>query len=353
MQKKRINMGEDTKRNKVLVVDDDASIGRILGHILKKMDRECVLASCAEEARLLLKEETFDLLLCDIHLPGESGIDLVKNVISAYPDTAIIIVSGVDALDMFEMALEIGAYGYIVKPFKISEVIINVSSAFRRQKLEVERRIYGEKLEQTVANRTAKLLETLDGVIRIIARIVETRDAYTAGHQQRVAELARAMAEKMGFSPDQVKGIHMAGLIHDVGKIAVPAEILSKPCRLNDMEFGLIKAHPRTGYDILKGIEFPWPLAEVVYQHHEKMNGSGYPQGLKENEILLEARIMVVADVVEAMASHRPYRAALGIDAALDEISRNRGVLYDSQVVDVCLDVFRDGEFKFVKTERS
>ena len=346
-------MGEDMKRKKVLVVDDDASIGRILGRILKNMDREYSLALSAEDARLLLKEEAFDLILCDIHLPGESGMELIKYVISAHPDTAVIMVSGAEDPKTVEMALEIGAYGYIVKPFKLSEVIINVSSTFRRQRLEVESRIYSENLEQTVADRTAKLLETLDGVIRIIAQIVETRDPYTAGHQQRVAELACAMAEKMGFSPDQVKGIRMAGLIHDLGKIAVPAEILSKPSRLNDMEFGLIKFHPRTGYDVLKGIEFPWPLAEVVHQHHEKMNGSGYPQGLKENEILPEARILVVADVVEAMASHRPYRAALGIDAALDEISKNRGVLYDSQVVDVCLRVFRDGEFKFMETGRS
>ena len=340
-------MDEGINRKKVLVVDDDVAIGRILGRILGKMDREHSVALSAEQARLMLKKEAFDLMLCDIHLPGESGMDLIKYVISAYPNTAIIMVSGADASDTFEMAMEIGAYGYIVKPFKMSEVIINVSSAFRRQHLEVERRIYSMSLEQMVADRTAKLVETLDGVIRIIAQIVETRDAYTAGHQQRVAELACAMAEKMGFSQDQVKGIHMAGIIHDLGKIAVPAEILSKPGRLNDLEFGLIKTHPVTGYDILKGVEFPWPIAEMVYQHHERMDGSGYPRGLKENEILLEARILSVADVVEAMASHRPYRAALGIEVALDEIYRNRGVCYDSQVVDVCLSIFRDGEFKF------
>ncbi|MDO9110648.1 MAG: response regulator, partial [Desulfatirhabdiaceae bacterium] len=260
-------MDEGIKRKKVLIVDDDASIGRILGQILGKMDREHFLALSAEEARLLLKEDAFDLMLCDVHLPGESGLDLIKYVISAYPNTAIIMVSGADAPDTFEMALEIGAYGYIVKPFKIREVIINVSSAFRRQRLEEERRIYSENLEQMVADRTAKLQEILSGVIRIIAQIVETRDAYTAGHQQRVAELACAMAEKMGFSPDQVKGIRMAGLIHDLGKIAVPAEILSKPSRLNDMEFGLIKPHPVTGYDIMKGVELPGPIAEMVYQH--------------------------------------------------------------------------------------
>lgn len=340
-------MDEGIKRKKVLVVDDDVAIGRILGRILGKMDREHSVALSAEEARLMLKKEAFDLMLCDIHLPGESGMDLIKYVTSTYPNTAIIMVSGEEAADTFEMAMEIGAYGYIVKPFKMSEVIINVSSAFRRQHLEMERRIYRNNLEQRIAERTAKLMETLDGVIRIIAMIVETRDAYTAGHQQRVAELACAMAEKMGFPQDRVKGIHMAGIIHDLGKIGVPAEILSKPGRLSELEFGLIKTHPATGYDILKGVEFPWPIAEMVYQHHERMDGSGYPRGLKEDEILPEARILSVADVVEAMASHRPYRAALGIEVALDEIYRNRGVLYDFQVVDVCLSIFRDGEFKF------
>jgi putative two-component system response regulator len=339
-------MDEDIKRKRVLIVDDDASIGRLLERILRKMHREGSLALSAEEARRLLKEEAFDLILCDIHLPGESGMDLIKHALSVYPDTAIIMVSGVDDPETVEKALEIGVYGYIVKPFKPSEVIINVSSALRRQRLETESRTYRENLEQTVADRTAKLQEVLDGVIQVVAQIVELRDPYTAGHQQRVAEIASAMAEKMGFSQDRVKGIRMAGIIHDLGKISIPAEILSKPGRLNDMEFGLIKVHPRTGYDILKGIEFPWPIAEMVYQHHERMDGSGYPRGLKGKEILPEARILGVADVVEAMASHRPYRAALGTDAALDEISRNQGVFYDSQVVDACLRVFRHGGFK-------
>jgi putative two-component system response regulator len=338
-------MEDIDKRKRVLIVDDDASIGRVLERILKKMHRECSLALSAEEARLLLKEEAFDLILCDIHLPGESGIDLMKYALSVCPDTAIIMVSGVEDPDVVEKALELGAYGYIVKPFKASEVIINVSSAFRRQRLEVESRIYRENLEQTVADRTAKLQEVLDGVIQAIAQIVESRDPYTAGHQQRVAEIAVGMAENMGFSQDRVKGIRMAGIIHDLGKISVPAEILSKPSRLNDMEFGLIKAHPQTGYDILKGIEFPWPIAEMVYQHHERIDGSGYPRGLKGKEILLEAQILAVADVVEAMASHRPYRAKLGIDKALGEISKNRGVLYDPEAAGACLKLFGEKRF--------
>ena len=340
-------MDEEAIRKKVLIVDDEASVGRTLMRILKGTHGEFSLALSAEEARRLLKEEAFDLILCDIRLPGESGMDLIEHVISQYPDTAVIMVSGVDDPQTVQRALEIGVYGYILKPFKTSEVIINVSSAFRRQMLEMESRAYRESLEQRVAERTAKLQETLDGVIQVVAHMVESRDPYTAGHQRRVAELACAMAEKMGFSQDRVKGIRMAGVIHDLGKISVPAEILSKPSRLNNMEFALIKAHPQVGYDILKGIEFTCPIAEAVYQHHERMDGSGYPRGLEGAEILLEARILGVADVVEAMASHRPYRPALGINVALEEISKNKGIIYDPEAADACERLFSEEKFLF------
>jgi putative nucleotidyltransferase with HDIG domain len=161
-----------------------------------------------------------------------------------------------------------------------------------------------------------------------------------------VANLARAISSEMGLPNENVEGIRIAGIIHDMGKILVPAEILSKPGRLTENEFGIIKSHPQVGYDILKNIDFPWPVAQIVLQHHERMDGSGYPQGLQSEKILLEARILAVADVVEAMASHRPYRAALGIDKALEEISRNSGVLYDPEAVNACLKLFNEKGFK-------
>jgi putative two-component system response regulator len=340
-------MEETIRPDKILIVDDDITVQRMLSRIVEKFEREFKLASSSEEARRILKEESFDLVLCDIRMPGESGLDLVGYIFAEYPGTAVIMVTGVEEPDVVEKALEIGAYGYIVKPFKISEVIINISSALRRQQLEAEKRIYMEKLEQMVESRTAKLLATLEGVIKVIAQTVESRDPYTAGHQVRVALLSCAIAEEMGCPEAQVKGIRMAGTIHDLGKISVPAEILSKPTRLTDIEFSLMKTHAQTGYDILKDIEFPWPVAEITYQHHERMDGTGYPRGLKGEKILLESRIMAVADVVEAMASHRPYRPALGIDAALDEITRNKGKTYDPDAVNACLEVFRKGEFTF------
>ena len=203
-----------------------------------------------------------------------------------------------------------------------------------------------KKAEEELRESMDKLHKIMGGIIKAMTLTVEKRDPYTAGHQQRVSHLARAIAQEMGLSKDQIEGIRMAGLVHDLGKISVPAEILSKPTQLSALEFGLIKVHPQTSHDILKDIEFPWPIALIVLQHHERMNGSGYPQGLKGEEILLESRILAVADVVEAIASHRPYRPAYGIEVSLDEISKNRGLLYDPEVVDACLRLFKEKGFK-------
>lgn len=190
------------------------------------------------------------------------------------------------------------------------------------------------------------LRKALGGTIEAMALTVETRDPYTAGHQRRVSNLARGIATEMGVSKGQIQGVRMAGVIHDIGKISVPGEILSKPGNISQNELGIIKEHPQVGYNILKTVDFPWPIAQIVLQHHERMDGSGYPNGISGENILLEARILAVADVVEAMASHRPYRAALGIDLALNEISKNRGSSYDSKVVDACLRLFNEKGYR-------
>ncbi len=192
-----------------------------------------------------------------------------------------------------------------------------------------------------------KLKNTLGASIETMSKIVEVKDPYTAGHQQRVSQLTTAIVKELNLSPDKIEGMRIASLIHDIGKISVPTEILSKSTTLSDIEFSLIKVHSQIGYDILKAIDFSYPVANIVLQHHEKVNGSGYPGGLKGDEILLEAKIIGVADVVEAMSSHRPYRPALGINAALKEISQNQGILYDPEVVDACLKLFKEKEFKF------
>jgi len=194
------------------------------------------------------------------------------------------------------------------------------------------------------AERQRKIME---GTIRAIGLTTELRDPYTAGHQRRVSELATAIGAEMGLPSDQVEGIRIAGLLHDIGKISVPAEILSKPTSLDPAEFELIKAHPRVGFEILHGIDFPWPLAEIVHQHHERADGTGYPRGLKGRQMLVEAKILCVSDVVEAMASHRPYRPAVGIEKALEEIRGGRGRAYDAAVADACLNVFEEKSFAF------
>ncbi|UCF85682.1 MAG: response regulator [Desulfobacteraceae bacterium] len=338
----------------ILIIDDEEPIRALICQILETDGYNCTPGANASEARESLRQQRFDLILCDIDMPGESGLDFIRYALSEYPDTATIMVTGLDDPMTAEVALEIGVYDYIIKPFNRNGVLISVANVLRRRQLEIDNRAYSESLQQMVSERTAalqdsmeKLGKALEGSILAIANTVETRDPYTAGHQQRVADLASAIAKEMGLPNDQIYGIRMGGVIHDLGKISIPAEILSKPGRITEIEFNLIKTHPRVGYDILKTIEFPWPIAQMVLQHHERTDGSGYPSGLSGEEILLEARILGVADVVEAMASHRPYRPARGIDKALKEISKNKGLLYDPDVVKVCLRLFKEKDYEF------
>jgi PAS domain S-box-containing protein/putative nucleotidyltransferase with HDIG domain len=201
---------------------------------------------------------------------------------------------------------------------------------------------YRKRAEEELQRTLESLRESFGATIQVMVSAIELRDPYTAGHQLRSANLACAIATEIGLTQEKINGIRMAGFIHDIGKISIPAEILSKPTKLTNIEFSLIKEHSKQGYEMLKDVESPWPLAEMVYQHHERMNGSGYPRNLKGEEICTEARILAVADVVEAMASHRPYRPGLGIDLALAEIEKNRGTLYDEAVADACLRLFRE-----------
>jgi len=337
------------QQTKILLVDDESFVLNILRRIIKRFGSDCTTTSSAEEARDILQTESFDLLLCDLYLPGESGMDLIQWVQESFPHMGVIMISGEDDPDVAEKALEIGAYGYIIKPFKVNEIIINISNALRRQHLEAKHRARFDDLEYLVEQRTSELHAALNGVVLAIANTLEFRDPYTAGHQRQVGELSRALAREMGCTEEQSEGIYLGGLIHDLGKIAVPAEILSKPTSLSELEFALIKTHPQTGYDILKDITFPWPIADMVLQHHERMDGSGYPQGLTKNEILFEAQVLAVADVVEAMSSHRPYRPGWGLDKALQQVENNKGILFHPLVVDTCLRLFREKGFLLTK----
>jgi len=261
-------------------------------------------------------------------------VSLVLGAVFWIIDSILTVITSTDS-SFFPTLIGIDTRGFWQRLIVLCFLLIFASHV---QYTAKKRREAEEKLEQTL-----EILKRAVGTtIQILVYALESRDPYTAGHQSRSANLASAIATEMGLDQDKIEGIHMAGIVHDIGKITIPSEILIKPTKLTNIEFSLIKQHSLNGYEMLKNVESPWSLAEIVYQHHERMNGSGYPRNLKGDEILLESRIMVVADVVEAMASHRPYRPALGIEAALEEIEKNKGILYDDAVVDACLILFRE-----------
>jgi PAS domain S-box-containing protein/putative nucleotidyltransferase with HDIG domain len=235
--------------------------------------------------------------------------------------------------------------GFIV-PVEVKYSFIRGPTGQPVEILALARDISNRKQVQEEAQRSAeRLIRAMEDTMQAMAMIVEMRDPYTAGHQRRVTQLACAIAKEMGLPEDQITGLRLAGLIHDIGKVRVPAEILTNPDGLSGAEFAMIKMHPLLGYEILKTMDLPWPIAQIVHQHHERMDGSGYPSGVSGEDIILEARVLAVADVVEAIASHRPYRPAHGIDKALDEISQQSGILYDPKVVAHCLNLFREHRF--------
>ncbi len=211
------------------------------------------------------------------------------------------------------------------------------------EEVKLEYNQVDKKLKQTYK----KLQKFIEGTAYIIMKVVETRDPYSIGHQQRVSKLATVIAREMKLPQDKIEGIKIASLVHDIGKVNLPTEIISKPSKLIEVEFNLIKNYPKVGYDILKKVDFPWPIAEIVLQHQEKIDGSGYPRGLKGDEICIEAKILGVANVVEAMSSYKSYRPALSIDEALAEISKNKNILFDPEVVDACTKLFKEKGFKF------
>ncbi|MBE3120846.1 MAG: response regulator [Thermoplasmata archaeon] len=359
---------KESFRHHVLVVDDEKNLCDRIKH---ELDKEGYLVTAiydSEEGLNYFKNNRVDIVIADLKMPGMSGLEMIKQCREITDNFISIIITGHGDQETAIGALRMSIFDYLKKPFSLEELIISVDkgtdllllqrglSAHKRE-LEIETAIkkqYADNLEKIVEERTKELQQSyqkleiaMNATIETMSKIVEVKDPYTAGHQQRVSQLTTAIAKELNLSPDKIEGIRIASLIHDIGKISVPTEILSKSTRLSDIEFSLIKEHSQIGYDILKAIDFSYPVANIVLQHHEKINGSGYPGGLKGDEILLEAKIICVADVVEAMSSHRPYRAALGIDVALEEISQNKGILYDPEVVDTCLRIFKEKGFKF------
>ena len=289
------------------------------------------VASADELREALAAGCDYDLALLDYTLPGWDCREALAQLIAACSDVPVISVAGTIGEEAAVELLKLGAADYVSKdhlarlPYAAGRAL-SASAEHRARRLA-----------------EGRLREALTGTVEAMGALVEMRDPYTAGHEKRSAQLVVAIARRLGLTEDEVETLYLTARMHDIGQIAVPAEILTRPGRLSQNEFTLIKAHPQVAHDILASIDFGRPVAEVILQHHERLDGSGYPLGLKGDEILLEARVLAVADVVEAMSSHRPYRAALGVEAALAEISAGAGVLYDARVVAACEQVFRDG----------
>lgn len=385
------------KKEKILIIEDSILQAEKLANSLIQQGYAVTTAKDGLEGLNALAELMPRLIISDIWMPKLNGFEFcraVKNNEDFRNIPVILLTTLSESMDIVN-GLNSGADYYLTKPYSenlllsMVDSILNDGSSsawadrstFRRKinekaidittspqqilnflfstyenllrhnqillKTKQELKKFNSQLEEKVREKTGSLQSTLNGIVSALAMVVEMRDPYTAGHQLRVSRLACAIAQEIGLSEEQVRGIQVMGCLHDIGKIIVPAEILSKPSKLTDYEFNMIKAHPEAGYNILKGIIFPWPVATAVLQHHERINGSGYPSGCSGDEIIIEAKIIAVSDVIESMASHRPYRPALGIEAALEEIQKNEGIIYDFEVAEVCLDLFREKGFTF------
>lgn len=343
-------MSAQDTRPRVLIVDDDASIRRLLGRILPDAEYECFFASDAGEARAQLDEMSFAIALCDVQLPGESGLALAEHILTDYPQTATLMMSGIDDAAVAQVALESGAYGYLIKPFKANEVRISAVNALRRRALEVAQHSVQDHLEHEVRARSAELETSLERLqasaeevrrsraqtIEWLARAVEYRDPETGGHIERMSRYCALLADPLGLHPESMQ---LVAPVHDVGKIAVPDHILLKPGPLSADERKHMEAHADIGYRILtgSGSQLLELAAKIAWTHHEKYDGTGYPRGAACEEIPLEGRIAALADVFDALTSDRVYRPAFSLDQAVEMIRSEREKHFDPDVLDAFL----------------
>ena len=343
------------EQGRVLVVDDEVLNRTLISTDLQEAGFQVALAENGDDALMGLRAQEFDVVLLDLSMPGMDGLEVLKRMKAdtRLQHLPVIVLATIDEMDRVVQCVERGATDHLSKPFNPVLLHARIHAALADRRLHEQEELYRQDLERRVWEKTQdvqrsyeRLQRALDGTVHALSSVVEMRDPYTAGHQQRVTVLACAIAQEMHLPDDQIEGIRVAGLLHDIGKICVPAEILSKPGRIQETEFNIIKGHPRVGHDILAKISFPWPVARFVLQHHEAMDGSGYPGELTGDDILLEARIISVADVIEAMSTHRPYRPSLGVDKAVEEITDKRGIRFDSAVVDACLALCKRGELE-------
>lgn len=334
----------------ILIVEDVPTDAELCEREVRKVLGSCQfqVVETRHEYLAALSEFLPDLILCDYSMPGFDGLSALRLALEYAPETPFIMVTGSVTENVAVECMKAGAWDYIIKEHikRLGPAVLNAME--KRQTLVTKR-----KAEEEREAAYKALDKALNDSITAMSKMVEMRDPYTAGHQTKVADLSVAIARELTIPEEHIRYLRIAALIHDIGKIHIPSDILNKPGKLRDMEWELIKVHAKGSYDILSNIEFPWPIAQIAFQHHERVDGSGYPNGLVGDQILMEAKILAVADVVDAMSSFRPYRPSLGIDKALEEISQNSGVLYDSAIVDACLKIFRNESYKleFCKRE--
>jgi len=332
----------EQEKTKVMVVDDDDSVLKTTTLILEEEGYLVEAFSTGKEAIDKFNNNIHAIVL-DINMPDLTGLQVFKKIKSINPYVPIIFHTGNTAKqgERRDLRRQFRPHAYVQKgdPEQLMDTVVSAVESYGNILRNVK---LSESLYEELKKSSDKIKTNIEDTIHAMAMTVEMRDPYTAGHQRQVANFASSIAEKMSIPKEQIDSIHLAGTIHDIGKMQVPTEILSKCGKLTGLEYDMIKTHPQAGYDILKTIRFQWPIAEFVLQHHERMDGSGYPSGLSGNDILIEAKILSVADVVDAIVPHRPYRPALGIEKAKEEISNNRGILYDSNVVDACLSIISD-----------
>lgn len=331
-------MGENIRE--ILIVDDEDSICGLIGNYLGINGYRFRSTTDPLEAMALLEIGDFDLVISDICMSGLEGVQLMRQTQQRRADIDFIIMSGHASEYSYKDIVDAGASDFILKPFSIGELEAKL------KRLEKERQTLKllKEANEKLGLSNLELRNALMGTVSSLGSVVEFKDPYTAGHQERVAAISRGIAEKIGLGREEVGAVYTAGLLHDIGKISVPSGILSKPTKLKRAEMDLIREHAQAGAEIIREVKFPWPVAEVVQQHHERLDGSGYPEGLKGDQILENAKIISVADVVEAMMSHRPYRAALGRQKAFEEISSKSGILYEPRIVDACISVLSENE---------
>jgi len=328
----------------ILIVDDEEIVRRVLSEKMGAAGYRWVQASTADEALSMIKSTAVQLAILDIKMPGRSGLELLLEIKAGYPDIAVIMATAVIDINIAIECLRQGAYDYITKPFNLDEVVLSIERALERRKLEQENRDYQQHLEQKVAEQARKIRAAFLNSITALVYALEAKDKYSSGHSQRVAEISVAIAAELGLSKPEIEQIRLAGLIHDIGKIGVREAVLNKRGKVSNKEYQHILSHSNIGEHILTPIVEDEVILKAVRHHHERYDGGGYPDGLAGEQIPLAARILAVADTYDAIISGRPYRAAQSIQAACDEIERNRASQFDSKVVDAFLHIKKSAD---------